>query len=139
VRRLAGGPSGRAFGGGEAGGVSQCDEAGVCFTVLDGWSVGDVQQGRVVLERAGDAAAEYRHQPVQAGDPVAALGAAGSSVCAGQPAAARVGDAEGARCSGPEGQRVAAVIDSGTQWLITVEAGVPDDEADAFVASFEFG
>jgi tRNA A-37 threonylcarbamoyl transferase component Bud32 len=120
-------------------GVRQCDEAGVCFTVLDGWSVGDVQQGRVVLERSEDAAAEYRHQPVQAGDPVEALAAAGAQVCADRPVAARVGDAEGARCSGPQGERVAAAIAGGTLWLITVDAGVPGDEGDAFVASFEFG
>jgi serine/threonine-protein kinase len=118
-------------------GVRQCDEAGVCFTVLDGWSVGDVQQGRVALERGGDAAAEYRHQAVRGGDPVEA--AAGAQVCADRPVAARVGDGEGARCPGPQGERVAAAIDGGTLWLITVDAGVPGDEADAFVASFEFG
>jgi hypothetical protein len=87
----------------------------------------------------GGTAAEYRHQPVQAGDPVSALGAADPALCAGQPAAARVGDAEGPRCSCPRGEQAAAAIDSGTLWLITVDGGVPDDEVDAFVASFEFG
>src|SRR5690606_33965177 len=30
-----------------------CDAAGLCITLPDGWSTGDVEPGRVVLERDG--------------------------------------------------------------------------------------
>ncbi len=124
---------------GDDSGTRSCDDAGVCFTLPPGWAVGAVEPGRVSLERDGRPVAAYSHGPGASADPVAALDDADPAVCGAEARAARVGDTDGARCPGAGGGAAALTFAADRRWLVTVDAGVPEDEAEALFAGFEFG
>jgi serine/threonine-protein kinase len=136
---LAGGAAAWASAGGDGGGTRQCDAAGLCVTLPEGWKVRTVEPGRVTLERYGDPAATYTNEPAPTNDPVAALAGADSADCTGDAQATRVGGADGAHCSAADGGMSVAAIDGGALWVVTVAGQVPDDEADALVGSLSFG
>jgi serine/threonine-protein kinase len=136
---VAGGAAAWASAGGDGGGTRQCDAAGLCVTLPEGWKVRTVEPGRVTLERYGDPAATYTNEPAPTNDPVAALAGADSADCTGDAQATRVGGADGAHCSAADGGMSVAAIDGGALWVVTVAGQVPDDEADALVGSLSFG
>ena len=136
---VAGGAVAWATAGGDGGGTRQCDAAGLCVTLPEGWTVRTVEPGRVTLERLGDPAAVYTNEPTPTSDPIAALAGAASADCTGDPVAARVGGADGARCATPDGGISVAAIDGGVLWVVTVAGEVPDDECDSLVDSLSLG
>jgi hypothetical protein len=136
---VAGGALAWATAGEDQDGTRQCDAAGVCVTLPEGWAVGTVEPGRVTLERYGDRVATYTNEPTPTSDPIAALTGAASADCAGDPVAAPVGGVDGARCRAPDGGVSVAAIDGGVLWVVTVAGEVPDDEADALVGSLSLG
>ena len=120
------------------GNPSHCDDAGVCFTVPAGWSVGDVQRGKVTLVAEGRTVASYTNEPVDDAEPVAELDAV-DGLCRDEARSVPVGDADGARCATADGGTAALVVEGGRLWLVTIAPEVPADEADVFLGTFEFG
>ncbi len=136
---VAGGAAAWASAGGDGDGTRQCDAAGLCVTLPEGWKVDTVEPGRVTLERYGDQAATYTHEPAPTSDPIAALAGADPGGCTSDAQAARVGGVDGARCAAPDGGMTVAAVDGGVLWVVTVAGEVPDDEAGALVGSLSFG
>jgi hypothetical protein len=121
-------------------GNRQCDAAGICFELPDGWAFGDGEPGRGTLERNGETAAEYRHQQ-QGGinDVVNAL--ARSEGCQVQPTETEIGGNEGARCENPEGespQLIVAALANDRAWRVFFAPGLPDSEVESMVDGIEF-
>src|SRR5690606_15318669 len=126
---------------GDEGTTRQCDEAGICLNLPDGWAVGEVRPGRVTLHHGGEPAAAYTHEPAPDDDPadhLARVGASGAA-CTGEPRPAAVGDARGARCALAGGGVAAAVVDGGRLWVVSVDGSVPSGEADRLLDCIEFG
>jgi hypothetical protein len=124
-----------ASGGGD--GERQCDEAGLCVTLPDGWTVGDVQPGRVDLVRDRVAVGTYTHEPSTSTGADGALAEAGVD-CAAPPAAATVGGVAGARCERTDGGVAVAAIDDDRLWVVSLSGDVPGDEAADVIGSLEF-
>jgi eukaryotic-like serine/threonine-protein kinase len=125
--------------GGGSDGNRQCDAAGICFDLPDGWAIGDTQPGEGTLTRNGDPVAEYRHEQNELTDIVGALGR--TDECQVQPTGIEVDGNEGARCDNPGGaspQLVVAALADGRAWRVFFQPGLPDDEVEAVVAGIEF-
>jgi Protein kinase domain len=126
--------------GGGSDGNRQCDAAGICFDLPDGWAFGDAEAGRGTLERNGEVVAEYRHEQQRGiNDIVNAL--ARSEGCEVQPTETQVGGNEGARCDNPEGespQLIVAALANDRAWRVFFAPGVPPDEVEAVVDGIEF-
>lgn len=140
VAAVAAGAAALLGGAGGSDGNRQCDRAGICFDLPDGWALGDAQPGQGTLERDGQPAAEYRHQQ-QGGinDVVNAL--ARSEGCEAQPTEIQVDGNDGARCENPDGESprliVAAVADD-RAWRVFFPPGLPADEVEAVIDGIEF-
>ncbi len=117
-----------ALGGDE--GSPVCDAAGLCLTLPDGWSTGDVEPGRVELERDGVPVGAYTHEPSTSTGADGVLNDARGVDCTEPPSAATVGGVAGARCDTTGGGVAVAAIDGGRLWVVTVAGDVPDGEAD---------
>jgi tRNA A-37 threonylcarbamoyl transferase component Bud32 len=124
-----------ASGGG--GGERQCDQAGLCVTLPDGWTVGDVQPGRVDLVRGDVAVGAYTHEPSTSTGADGALTERGVD-CAAPPAAATVAGVAGARCDTTDGGVAVAAIEDDRLWVVTLSGEVPGDEAADVMGSLEF-
>jgi hypothetical protein len=125
---------------GRSEGNRQCDAAGICFDLPDGWAFGDAEPGRGTLTRNGETAAEYRHQQQgEINDVVNAL--ARSEGCEAQPTSTEIGGNEGARCENAEGespQLIVAALANNRAWRVFFAPGLPADEVEAVVDGIEF-
>jgi hypothetical protein len=125
--------------GGDGDGARQCDEAGLCVTLPGGWSVGDVEPGRVTLHRDGVPVGAYTHEPSTSTGADGALNDAPGVDCADVPAAATVGGVAGARCETTGGGVAVAAVDGGRLWVVTLSGDVPGGEADEVIGSLDLG
>lgn len=114
-----------------------CDAAGLCLALPDGWSTGDVEAGRVVLERDGVAVGAYTHEASTSTGADGVLNDAPGVDCAGPPSTATVGGVAGARCDTTGGGVAVAAIDGGKLWVVTLSGDVPRSEADDVIAGLD--
>jgi hypothetical protein len=121
-------------------GNRQCDRAGICFDLPEGWAIGEAQPGEGTLERDDQVAAAYRHQE-QGGINDVANALARSDGCQVEPTEVEVDGNAGARCDNPEGespQLIVAALADDRAWRVFFPPGLPDDEVEAVVDGIEF-
>jgi hypothetical protein len=126
--------------GGGSDGNRQCDRAGICFDLPEGWAIGEAQPGEGTLERDDQVAAAYRHQE-QGGINDVANALARSDGCQVEPTEVEVDGNAGARCDNPEGespQLIVAALADDRAWRVFFPPGLPDDEVEAVVDGIEF-
>ena len=127
-----------ALGDGGGGGNRQCDEAGLCLTLPERWSIGAVEPGRVGLERDGVPVGAYTHEASTSTGADGVLSGGRDVDCADPPSAATVAGAAGARCDTTDGGVAVAAIEGGRQWVVTLSGDVPGGEADELIDGLDF-
>ncbi|HEY8525663.1 MAG TPA: serine/threonine-protein kinase [Acidimicrobiales bacterium] len=117
----------------------QCDAAGICFDLPEGWALGEAEPGRGRLERDGEVVALYLHQQDRGIDLMGAL--ARMDGCEVEPVEAPVGGEDGAVCDNPDGsdpEYIAAAIVNGRAWRVIFAPNVPASDIDHVVDGIEF-
>lgn len=126
--------------GGGSGAESDCDAAGICFELPEGWALGQAEPGVGTLERNGEAVARYTHEPNDGIDDVAEA-LARTDGCEAEPTATDVGGTPGARCDNPDGadpQLIVATVANGRAWGVFFDPDLPGDEVEAVVDGITF-
>jgi eukaryotic-like serine/threonine-protein kinase len=125
--------------GGSSGGNRQCDAAGICFELPDGWTVGDVEPGEGTFERDGTVVVIYRHQPDEGiGDIAQAL--VENNVCS-DPVSLEVGGTAGSRCDDPAGidaQALVATVAGDRVWTVSFGPDLAASEIEAVIDGISF-
>jgi hypothetical protein len=125
--------------GGGSDDSGECDAAGICFDLPDGWAFGTAEPGQGTLELNGQTAAIYRHEQRNGINDV--VNALARSDCQVQPTEVEVDGNPGARCENPEGespQLIVAALTDDRAWRVFFAPGLPDDEVEAVVAGIRF-